>query len=95
MWAACVIVIWTVFSMASQTTDEASAVLQQAAQNVFWLLVAALVGLTVTGAARLFYWRSDTPAEQRADKRVALVVKHVVFIVVYGLGTVWAAQMAF
>jgi hypothetical protein len=38
------------------------------------------------------YWRSDTPPDQVRAKRSALVVKHVAFLVVYGLGTVWAAM---
>jgi len=32
---------------------------------------------------------------QLAAKRAALVWKHVAFVVVYGVGTVWAYQLAF
>ena len=62
---------------------------------VFWLLVIALVGLTVTGAVRLFYWRSETPPEELKTKRGALVFKHVAFLLIYGVGTAWAAVMVF
>ena len=55
----------------------------------------SLVGLTVTGAIRLFYWRAETPPDELKTKRGALIVKHVAFLLVYGLGTAWAAWMVF
>jgi membrane protein YdbS with pleckstrin-like domain len=94
-WAACVLVIWVIASRSRGVPPEAAAVLSDASGAVFWLLVISLVGLTVTGAIRLFYWRSDTPPEQLKTKRGALIVKHVAFLLIYGLGTAWAAWMAF
>ena len=90
-WAACMLVIWVVSSQAQGVPPEAAAALADANTVVFWLLVASLVGLTVTGAVRLFYWRSDTPPEQLKAKRGALIVKHVAFLLVDGVGTLWAA----
>ena len=94
-WAACVLVIWVIASRSQGVPPEAAAVLSDANSVVFWLLVISLVGLTVTGAVRLFYWRSDTPPEQLKTKRGALIVKHVAFLLIYGLGTAWAAWTVF
>jgi len=94
-WAACVLVIWVIASKGQGVPAAAAAVLSEAGITVFWLLMASLVGLTVTGAIRILYWRSDTPPEQLATKRKALIVKHVAFLIVYGLGTAWAATLAY
>jgi hypothetical protein len=56
---------------------------------VFWLLIGALVVVTVTGALRLFYWRATTPPAELAEKRRALIIKHIAFLVIYGGGSVW------
>ncbi|NTU72054.1 MAG: hypothetical protein HGB10_09590 [Coriobacteriia bacterium] len=89
-WAACVLVLWSLARSRAGMPPEAAAAIADAAGAVFWLLIASLIGLTVTGGLRLFYWRSDTPPEQLAAKRGALIVKHVVFLVVYGAGSFWA-----
>ena len=94
-WAACILVMWVIASQSQGVSPEAAAVLSDANSVVFWLLVVSLVGLSVTGAIRLFYWRSDTPPEQLKTKRGALIVKHVAFLLIYGLGTAWAAWMVF
>ena len=94
-WAACMLVIWVIASRSAGVPAEAAAVLSDANTVVFWLLVLALVGLTVTGVIRLFYWRADTPPEQLKTKRGALIVKHVAFLLVYGVGTAWAAWTVF
>ena len=89
-WAACVMVIWILQGETAGMPLDASNAVESAMQSVFWLLVGALVVLTVTGALRLFYWRAQTPADERNAKRRALVFKHVAFLVIYGGGTVWA-----
>ena len=94
-WAACVLVIWIVWSQGRGVPAAAAAVLTDAALAVFWLLLLSLVGLAVTGGIRVSYWRADTPAEQLKAKRGALIVKHVAFLVVYGIGSVLAAWMVF
>ena len=94
-WAACILVIWVISSQAQGVPTEAAVVLAEANRLVFWLLLASLIGLSVTGGIRLFYWRADTPPDQLKAKRGALVVKHVAFLVVYGLGTLWAALQVF
>ena len=94
-WAACVLVIWVIASRSQGVPAEASVVLGEAARVVFWLLVASLVGLSVTGAIRLFYWRAEAAPEELHAKRGALIVKHIAFLLIYGLGTAWAAWMVF
>ena len=94
-WAACILVIWVIASRSRGVPAEAAAVLSDANTVVFWLLVISLVGLIVTGAVRLFYWRSDTPPDQLKTKRGALIFKHVAFLLIYGLGTLWAALRVF
>jgi membrane protein YdbS with pleckstrin-like domain len=94
-WAACVLVIWVIASRSQGVPPEAAAVLSDANSVVFWLLVVSLVGLTVTGAVRLLYWRSETPPDELKTKRGALIVKHVAFLLIYGFGTAWAAWMVF
>ncbi len=89
-WAACVLVLWVLARQAAGTHPDAVEALGAASTLVFWLLLVALAVLTVTGALRLFYWRTTTPAEEIGAKRRALVVKHVAFLVVYGGGSWWA-----
>jgi membrane protein YdbS with pleckstrin-like domain len=94
-WAACMLVIWVIASRMQGVPTEAATVLSDANTVVFWLLVVSLVGLTITGAVRLLYWRSQTSPEELRTKRGALIVKHVAFLVIYGLGTAWAAWLVF
>jgi putative copper export protein len=94
-WAACVLVIWVIASRSQGVPPEAAAVLREAARVVFWLLVVSLVGLSLTGGIRLFYWRSEASPEELKTKRNALIFKHIAFLLVYGLGTAWAAWMVF
>ncbi|MBI5232003.1 MAG: hypothetical protein HY876_07550 [Coriobacteriales bacterium] len=89
-WAACVLVIWVLSRQALGVPAEAAAAIQSAAQVVFWLLVASLVGLAVTGGIRLLYWRREATHEELATKRRLLVGKHVAFLAIYGVGSVWA-----
>ena len=94
-WAACILVIWVIASKSVGVPPEAAAVLTDANTVVFWLLVVSLVGLSLTGAIRLVYWRSEASAEELATKRSALIFKHIAFLLIYGLGTAWAAWMVF
>jgi len=89
-WAACLMVLWVLARELPAMPPEAAEALGDAMSLVFILLVAALAVVTVTGAVRLFYWRSTTPPQELAEKRRALIVKHVAFLVIYGGGTWWA-----
>jgi len=94
-WAACVLVIWVIASRSQGVPPQAAAVLSDATRVVFWLLVVSLVGLSLTGGIRLFYWRVETTPDELKTKRGALVFKHIAFLLIYGLGTAWAAWMVF
>jgi hypothetical protein len=95
VWFACVLVIWVIGARTTGAPPEATAVLYEAMGTVFWLLVASLVGIAVTGGLRLLYWRKDTAPELVARKRRALIAKHAAFLLVYGAGTVLAAMTVF
>jgi len=94
-WAACVLVIWVIASRSQGVPPEAVAVLRDASRVVFWLLVVSLVGLSLTGGIRLFYWRAETSSDELETKKGALIFKHIAFLLIYGLGTAWAAWMVF
>ena len=88
-WAACLMVIVVLSRRLSGMSQQAAKAVGSTMGLVFWLLIGALVVVSVTGALRLLYWRATTPAEELPAKRRALIVKHVAFLVVYGGGTVW------
>ena len=88
-WAACLAVLLVLSGRLAGMPAEAASALGDAMVLVLWILVGALVVVTVTGAVRLAYWRAQTAPVELAAKRRALVVKHVVFLVVYGGGTWW------
>lgn len=88
-WAACLMVLLVLNRQLPGMPQEAAVALGGSMVLVFWLLIAALVIVSVTGALRLFYWRATTPAEELAAKRRALIIKHVAFLVIYGGGSVW------
>ena len=89
-WAACLLVLWVLDRQAEGLPAEAVSALADAGQVVFWLLIAALAVIVVTGAIRLFYWRAQAAPAEREQKRRALVIKHIAFAVIYGGGT-WLA----
>lgn len=95
LWAGCLIAIWFIDRQmaAAASSAEAADILLQTQWVLFWVLAAALVLIAVTGAVRLLYWRASTPPEELPAKRPALIGKHVVYLVVYGGGTVWALWM--
>jgi hypothetical protein len=94
LWAAGLLVIWVLDTRKDALAVQAGSAFADAMLGVewlvFWLLVAALVDIAVTGALRLVYWRSQTPAEEMPAKRPALIGKHIAFLVVYGGGTLWS-----
>ena len=88
-WAACLMVLWVLNREIIGMPPQAAGAVEEAMWLVFWLLIAALVIVTVTGALRLFYWRATTIADELVAKRRALIVKHIAFLVIFGGGTVW------
>lgn len=89
-WAACLAVLLVLSARLGGMPAEAAEALGDAMVLVFWLLVGALVALTVTGALRLAYWRAQAAPGELSAKRRALIVKHIAFLAIYGGGTLWA-----
>lgn len=89
-WAASVLVLWVLRGQADALPAATAEALAPAMLVVWWLLLGALAVVTLTGVARLVYWRAQTPPDELAQKRRALIIKHVAFLVVYGGGSVWA-----
>lgn len=89
-WAACLLVLWIVSRRTQGAPAEAASVLADAMWAVFVLCVAALAVIAVTGGIRLRYWRREAAPDELAEKRRALLVKHVGFLLIYGAGTAWA-----
>lgn len=93
LWAVCLLVLWTlsrrqpVFERAGA---ESLAALGDVSATMFAVLVGALVMIALIRAARLVYWRAETPVDIMPAKRLALIGKHVAFFLVYGGGTWWA-----
>lgn len=96
LWGSCVLVLWVLErGLPDAVPDEAAASVIYGAQQLFWwILLAALALIAVTGAVRLLYWRRATSPEDMPAKRPALIGKHAVFLAVYGLGTWWAWTLA-
>lgn len=88
-WFACLAVLLVLDNRLAGMPAEAASALGDAMALVFWLLVGALVVVTLTGAVRLVYWRQEAAPEELAAKRRALITKHIAFFVIYGGGTVW------
>lgn len=93
LWAACLLVLWVLRSKIEVFLDgpeSAWGAMVDVTWLMFWLLVGALVVITLTGIPRLLYWRRETPPEIMPAKRPALIGKHIAFLVIYGGGTIWA-----
>jgi hypothetical protein len=88
-WAAALLVILVLHGRLASVPAAAAAALRDANSAVFMLGLIALAVITITGAVRLFYWRTQTPPDELKEKRRALILKHVAFAVVYGGGTFW------
>jgi hypothetical protein len=90
MWAATVLVIWLLETRMSGIPAAAGAALADIQHLLFWIVLASLLVIFVTGGIRLRYWRKQGSADEEAYRRRALLVKHVLYLVIYGAGTVWA-----
>ncbi len=90
MWAASVLVIWLLRTRLPGLPPEAAAAIADVMHTMFWLVLGSLLVIFVTGGIRLRYWRKQGTADELPYRRRALLVKHVLYLVIYGAGTVWA-----
>ena len=98
MWVAALFVIWRLAYWRSVAAASApgflsprlqAEVLTQVSHEMFWIMLASLLVIFVTGGLRLRYWRKENTADELPYKRRSLLVKHAVYLAVYGAGTVW------
>jgi hypothetical protein len=95
LWAACLLAIAVVGrkAIAAGFPVQAAVALRDVQWLLFWLMVAALVDIALTGGLRLAYWRKETTPAEMPSKRPALIGKHVAFLLIYGGGTAWALHL--
>jgi putative copper export protein len=91
LWAACLIVIWRLASyLGPIALPSAAEALRGVSHELFGVLLVSLVVIMATGGVRLRYWRTQRVADEIPYLQRALLVKHGLFLVVYGFGTAWA-----
>lgn len=90
LWAACLLVIWRLATLRPGMPPAAAAALATVSLELFYVLLGSLVVIFATGGIRLRYWRSQAAPDELTYVRRALLVKHAIYFVVYGAGTLWA-----
>lgn len=93
VWAACVLVVWLLSRRISGMPPAAADALNDAMRSLWYLAIVALVVIGATGGVRLAYWRRQSEPDNIEHKRRALIVKHVLLLLVYGVGTWWLATL--
>ncbi|MDO8915577.1 MAG: hypothetical protein Q7W16_05790 [Coriobacteriia bacterium] len=88
-WAACLLVVWLLSGRQAGMPGPAAVAIADSMRAVFLLALAALAVIGATGGVRLRYWRRQSAGEPLVEKRRALLVKHGLFALIYGGGTVW------
>jgi len=89
-WAACVLVIVMLNTRRVAASPDVASALLEVQWAVFWLLVGALVVLSITGGFYLRYTKrkAATPEERKVRTRL-LWQKHAILLLIYGVGTAW------
>ena len=96
IWAACALVIVVLNKYRSASIPEVATALAAAQWAVFWLLVVSLLVLMITGGFFLSYKKENmryrqesSGADEVAHPMRLVMIKHLLFAVIYGGGTVW------
>lgn len=96
LWVSSVAVIYLLKrKMASGEGPLLSPVLKDVMSFFFWLGIASIVIILMTGSFRILYFRRETAPHERETKRKLLIVKHVFFTTVFIGGTYLAYLYAF
>jgi hypothetical protein len=91
LWAASILVMWILNDrVAGGMPSAAAAAIADVLHLLFFIVLGSLLVIFATGGIRLRYWRKQGTADELPYRRRALLVKHGVYLVVYGAGTVWA-----
>lgn len=92
LWVATFIVIWrlSAYRFTEAAALPSGQVLALVSHEMFRLMLASLLVVTVTGVIRLRYWRNENTPDELPYKRRALLVKHALYLAIYVPGTIWA-----
>jgi hypothetical protein len=96
LWGSGVLMLWVLSTRKASVTGaaiEAWDAVAGLSLLMFRIVLVSLVVIAATGGLRLAYWRQATPPDQMREKRPALIGKHIVFLLVYGVGTWWASTL--
>jgi len=96
-WAASVLAVYWLDGFALQR-PEMKPVLEELEQRFFWAGVGCTMIVLLAGMGRTFtyaYIGSVYGEQSEQLRRKMLIVKHIVLLAVFGLGTWWQHTMAF
>lgn len=95
IWLAAIVAIaWLHDAHSSEPTT--AAVLNLIERRLFWSSIAAAIIIIATGAGRTFTYVDNWYGEDaEAQRRRALVIKHLILFTAYGLGYFWAWNKVF
>ena len=95
IWLAAIVsIVW--LHDAHLAEPSTSFVLNLLERRLFWSSVAAALIIMVTGAGRTFTYVDNWYGEDsEKERRGALIVKHVVLFIAYGLGYFWVWNKVF
>lgn len=92
--AAIVAVLW--LHDAHLAEPSTSTVLNLLERRLFWSSVAAALLIMATGAGRTFTYVDNWYGEDtEEERRRALVVKHIILFIAYGIGYLWVWKKVF
>lgn len=96
LWASSLFVIYLLDAKARSLGGLLiSSALHDVMRTFFRLGVASIAVIIVTGSLRLFYYRTESIGDDREIKKELLIVKHVLFAVVFIGGTYLSYLYAF
>lgn len=94
IWAACIFAIWWLERAVARSSSGAELVVLQ--RQFFLIALGCVAVVLLAGVGRTFtYVQGVYGAEAESTRRRMLIIKHVVLLVVFGLGTLWQYTMAF
>ena len=94
-WAATVLAVWWL-EQAVRSAPEAAAVLTGLQEQFFWIGLGCTALVFATGAGRGFSYVDNFYGEEtEAQRRRMLILKHILLLRVFGLGTWWQYRLAF
>ena len=94
-WVSALIAIYFLHGYQAKYPELASQ-LNAIERFFFWNSLAAVVVILATGAGRTFTYVENVFGEQtEVTRRKMLIIKHIVLLVIFGMGGWWAYRAAF